>query len=187
VTDDLTPRFARNGVAVLGISSAYGATIKGGRVGRDDRRAIRDFFGPRGDDVFKVLVVHHHLSTLRSLGVYDVARQARRTLDAAAETGVHLILCGHLHVSHVEPLPVVSGEQRIVLASAGTATSNRGRSGEEATTSTGRSSEGPINRYNVVRVTDRAFQIEQRRYVPADGQFVEDRTTCFDRQSPPVE
>jgi 3',5'-cyclic AMP phosphodiesterase CpdA len=175
VTEDLVPRFVRDGVAVLGISTAYGATIKGGRVRPSARRALRAFFGGTNEGLFKVLVVHHHLSTLRSLGVHDVARQARRTLDAAAETGVHLILCGHLHVSHVEPLQVVPGEHRIVVASAGTATSNRGRSDE-----------GPINRYNVVTVSDDAFQIEERRFVPADGNFVEDRTTRFDRQPPPV-
>ena len=176
VTDDLTPRHIRDGVAVLGISTAYGATIKGGRVRPAARRAIREVFGSRGEGRFKVLVVHHHLSTLRSLGVHDVARQARRTLDAAAEAGVHLILCGHLHVSHVEPLQVVPGERRIVVASAGTATSNRGRSAE-----------GPINRYNVVTVTDEAFRIEERRYVPGDGRFEHDRTTRFDRRPPPVE
>lgn len=175
VTDDLTPRFVRDGMAVLGINTAYGATIKGGRVGPAARRAIRTFFGGYAEDTFKVLVAHHHLSTLRSLSVHDVARQARRTLDTAAETGVHLILCGHLHVSHVEPLQIVPGERRIVVASAGTATSNRGRSGE-----------GPINRYNVVTVRDDAFRIEERRYVPDDGQFERDRTTRFDRQPPPV-
>jgi len=175
VTDDLTPRFAHDGVAVLGISTAYGATIKGGRVGNAARRAIRDVFGAHDEATFKILVAHHHLSTLRSLGVHDIAGQAQRTLDAAVDTGVHLILCGHLHVSHVEPLQVVPAPRRIVVASAGTATSNRGRSPD-----------GPTNRYNVVTVGAHAFQIEERRYVPGDDQFVSDGTTQFDRSASPV-
>jgi len=175
VTDDLTPRFAQDGVAVLGISTAYGATIKGGRVGRAARRAVRKVFGAYDEETFKILVAHHHLSTLQSLGVHDVAGQARRTLETAMDAGVHLILCGHLHVSHVEPLQVVPGAQRIVVASAGTATSNRGRSAE-----------GPINRYNVVTVGPAAFQIEERRYVPSDNRFVSDRATRFDRHPPPI-
>jgi 3',5'-cyclic AMP phosphodiesterase CpdA len=174
VTDDLAPTFERDGVAVLGITTAYGPTIKGGRVGSRDRRAIHEFFGAVDEEAFRVLVLHHHLTELRSLGPHDVARQARRTLDAAAERGVHLILCGHLHVSHIEPLKVIPGDQRIVVASAGTATSNRGRSPV-----------GPTNFYNVVTVTAEAFQIEERRYVASEARFEAARGTQFERTPPP--
>lgn len=173
VTDDLAPSHAADGVAVLGISTAYGATIKGGRVGPGDRRAIRDYFAAVDDTAFRVLVLHHHLSELRSLGPHDVARQARRTLDTAVEQGVHLILCGHLHVSHIEPLKVIPGAQRIVVASAGTATSNRWRPASRRT-----------NFYNVVTVTETAFQIEERRYRSGETRFVDDRCTRFERTPP---
>jgi len=170
ITDDLAPTFEGDGVSVLGLSTAYGATIKGGRVGPADREALRQHFASCDETVFKVLVLHHHLTEIRSLGPHDVAGQARKTLDTAADLGVELILCGHLHVSHIEPLTIIPGAHRIVVASAGTATSNRWR---EPT--------GPTNFYNIVTVEGDAFHIEERRYVPAEDRFVRDSTTRFER------
>jgi 3',5'-cyclic AMP phosphodiesterase CpdA len=174
VTDDLAPTFEADGVAVLGLSTAYGATIKGGRVGPDDRDALRSFFRAMPSARFKVLVLHHHLTEIRSLGPHDVAGQARKTLDTAADLGVELILCGHLHISHIEPLTIIPRKHRIVVASAGTATSNRWRSPH-----------GPTNFYNVITVEDDAFRIEERRYVPAEDRFIRDGTTHFERISVP--
>jgi 3',5'-cyclic AMP phosphodiesterase CpdA len=170
VTDDLAPTFETETVRVLGLSTAYGATIKGGRVGPADREALRKYFASADQDAFKVLVVHHHLTEIRSLGPHDVARQARKTLDAAVEMGVELILCGHLHISHIEPLTIIPRKRRIVVASAGTATSNRWRSPH-----------GPTNFYNRVTIEDEAFHVEERRYVPTESEFVQDSTTRFER------
>lgn len=174
VTDDLTPTFEAEGIAVMGISTAHGFTIKGGRVRARDRRALRQYFGSTPDGAFKILVLHHHLTELRSLGPHDVAQRARRTLDAAAEEGVDLILCGHLHISHIEPLTIIPGDHRIVVASAGTATSNRWRSPR-----------GPTNFYNLITVEDTAFRIEERRYVAEEEHFVPDSTIRFNRISSP--
>jgi len=168
VTDDLAPTFEAKGVAVLGIASAHGATIKGGRVTRADRAAIRRYFEGVPDAAFRVLALHHHLTRIRSIGPHGVARHARKALDAAAQAGIHLILCGHLHVSHVEML--TWAHRRLVVASAGTATSNRWR---EPT--------GAVNFYNLITVRDDEFSIEERRYVPADGRFVGDGVTRFER------
>lgn len=175
ITDDLAPTVEVGDTAVLGLSTAYGATIKGGRVGPGDRQALRDFFASTAADTFRVLVLHHHLTEIRSLGPHDVARQARKTLDTAADLGVELILCGHLHISHIEPLTIIPGERRIVVASAGTATSNRWRSPH-----------GPTNFYNVVTIEGDTFQIEERRYVPAEDRFVRDSTAEFERRPSPV-
>lgn len=170
VTDELAPTFETDTTSVLGLTSAHGATIKSGRIGPSDRAVIRDYFGSTSADRFKVLVVHHHLTRIRSIGWHGVARQAQKTLDVAADVGVNLILCGHLHVSHIEPLDVIPGEHRIVIASAGTATSNRWRSPT-----------GPVNFYNVVTIDSGSFQVEERRFVPSEDRFVRDSTTRFDR------
>jgi 3',5'-cyclic AMP phosphodiesterase CpdA len=172
VTDDLTPSVVRDEVAVLGINSAHGKTIKGGRIGPQERHAIRRFFRDKGDR-FKVLVLHHHLTTIQSLGPHDVARQAEATLEVAADAGVHLILCGHLHISHIEPLEIIPNERRIVIASAGTATSNRGRKSNRR-----------INFYNWIDVEPSAFEIEERRYLPDRDRFTQDSVTVFQRLRP---
>jgi len=174
VTDDLAPTFASDDVAVLGLTSAYGASIKGGRLGDADRAVLREYFQDVPPDRFKILVVHHqlHPTTIGPISPHPVARQAQKTLDAAAEAGVDLILCGHLHIPAVTPLEIVPGEPRIVIASAGTTTSNRYRQPT-----------GPVNFYNVVTVERDAFSVEERRYVLDDDRFVRDGVTRFDRTS----
>ena len=174
VTEDLAPTFETDEVAVLGLTSAYGASIKGGRLRDADRERLRQYFRDGSADRFKVLVVHHqlHPTTIGPISPHPVARQAQSTLDAAAEVGVDLILCGHLHIPAITPLEIVPGEPRIVIASAGTTTSNRYRQPT-----------GPVNFYNVVTVDADTFSVEERRYVPDDDHFVRDGVTRFDRTS----
>lgn len=174
ITDDLAPTFGTESTAVLGLSSPFGATVKGGRLGPRDRETIRNYFGAVADGRFKVLVVHHHLTRIRSIGPHDVAGQARKALNTAADVGVDLILCGHLHVSHIEPIDVIPGKKRLVIASAGTATSNRWRYPT-----------GPVNFYNVITVEPDAFRVEERRYLPSEDLFQSDSVTTFDLRSSP--
>ena len=174
VTDDLAPTVDTDEVAVLGLTSAYGASIKGGRLREADRAVLRDHFQRVPDDRFKVLVVHHqlHPTAIGPISPHPVARQAQKTLDVTADVGVNLILCGHLHIPAITPLEIVPGEPRIVIASAGTTTSNRYRQPT-----------GPVNFYNVVTVESDVFSVEERRYVADGNHFVRDGVTRFDRTS----
>lgn len=170
IATDLLQTFEARNLAVLGINSAHGRTVKGGRIGSLERAAIRSFFEEHDADTFKVLVVHHHLVKIQALAPHDVAHNARKTLEFASHASVDLVLCGHLHVSHIEPLALVPGRHRMVIVSAGTATSNRGR---------GR--QGRTNLYNLIRITPEAFDIEERLYEPEAGRFVHHRMTHFTR------
>ena len=84
--------------------------------------------------------------------------------------GVDLILCGHLHVSHIEPLEIVPEKHRIIIASAGTATSSRGRLHHTET-----------NFYNLIDVDETSFVVEERRYQTGSGQFELDCSSTFER------
>ena len=174
ITPDLTPAFERPGLAVLGINSAHGQTRKGGYVSSAMRAAMRAAFGPKPEGTFKVLVVHHHLLRLHALGRHDVSRKATRTLALARDLGVDLVLCGHLHVSHVEPVetvgPANAPARRVVVASAGTATSTRGRGKHRQT-----------NFFNLVHVRPEAFAVEERRFDPATGAFAGAARVSFTR------
>jgi 3',5'-cyclic AMP phosphodiesterase CpdA len=173
ITRDLTPTFEREGVCVLGVNTAFGATVKGGRIDRETMAEIERVFTTQPGDAFKVLVLHHHLAKIGALRPHDITYRARKALKLASAVGVDLILCGHLHISHVEPMPLRTQGRRLVIASAGTATSDRGRREHRAT-----------NFYNVVRLdTDAgAFEIEERRYVPRAGGFTRHRTSAFERE-----
>lgn len=170
ITTDLTPHFEQNGVAVLGINTAHARTVKGGRIDPADLNAIQAYFAAKEVDTFNVLVIHHHLTKIRALGRHDIARRAQEALDTAAKSAVDLILCGHLHISHIEPIEIVPGRQRIVIVSAGTATSSRGRKSNRST-----------NFYNLIEVDPDAFRVEERRYRPQARRFVTESTTTFER------
>jgi len=174
ITNDLAPTVETDEAAVLGLTSAHGATIKGGRLQDADREMLRQYFDDVPADRFKILVVHHqlHSTTIGPISPHPVARHAEKTLDVVTEVGVDLILCGHLHIPAITPLEIVPEEPRIVIASAGTTTSNRYRQPT-----------GPINFYNVVTIQSDTFSVEERRYVPDDGRFVRDGVTRFDRLS----
>ncbi|MEM0962467.1 MAG: metallophosphoesterase [Bacteroidota bacterium] len=174
ITDDLAPAVAVPGLAVLGLNSAHGRTIKGGRIRPDHVDAINAFFRDQPEEAFRILTLHHHLLRLEGLGSHDVSRGASRALDAAHRARVDLILCGHLHRSHVAPIQLApagdEGRHRIVVASAGTATSSRGR-GDNA----------GVNIYNWIRVGSDEFSVSERRFDNAAGRFQEARVSTFER------
>lgn len=180
ITGNLTPAFVLPGLAVLGINSAFGWTVKGGRIVEFQREAMGAFFGGSQEGAssgasqagdFRVLVVHHHLTQLEALGRHDLARQAKDTLARAAELNVDLVLCGHLHVSHTSHVEVLPGGHGLVVATAGTATSDRGRKPHKKT-----------NFYTWITVTDSAFEIAERQFNPETVQFEEVRRVEFERK-----
>ncbi len=176
IGDDTTPAFAMEGLAAFGLNSAYGLTIKGGKIRPRHLEQMRTFFEAQPPETFRVLVVHHHLTRLRALGSHDVARGAEKALQAAGSAGVELLLCGHLHMSHVENVEIdVERGQRIVIASAGTATSSRGRG-----------SNRHVNFYNQICVWPNHFTVEERRFHAAAGVFEPERETRFERVAQPA-
>lgn len=170
ISSDLTPSVITKGVAILGVNSAHGLTIKGGRIRRKEREVISAFFSEEAPgNAFKILAVHHHLSRLGGLWRHDIVRGAKAGMDTVAEAGIDLILCGHLHVAHVEEVETVAG-QTVVVASAGTATSNRGRKWDAAK-----------NYYNLISVNADAFEINQRCYNPTEQTYDSVGSTTFER------
>ncbi|WP_412067299.1 metallophosphoesterase family protein [Rubrivirga sp. IMCC43871] len=174
ITEDETPSFEAPGLSAFGLNSAHGLTIKGGRIRTEHVAEMEAFFAHQPPGAFRVLTLHHHLLLLDGLGDHDVSRGARLALDAAQRARVDLILCGHLHRSHVAPIELApSGDadgHRVVIASAGTATSNRGRGEDRA-----------ANFYNWVTVGEESFAVAERRFDAETGRFEQERTTTFAR------
>lgn len=171
IGDETTPHFVRDGLAVFGLNSAHGLTIKGGKIRPRHLDRMQTFFSMQPAEAFRVLVVHHHLTKLKALGKHDVASGAKHALEVAGACNVDLLLCGHLHVSHVGHVETdVERGHRLVIASAGTATSSRGRG-------TNRN----VNFYNHVCVWPERFSVEERQFDVAAGTFRAERTATFER------
>ena len=171
IEEDVTPQFSRPGLAAFGINSAHGLTIKGGKIRPRHLDEMEKFFAAQPNGTFKVLTLHHHLMRLRALGSHDVARGATDALRRIAAAGVDLVLCGHLHLSHVENVEIdVEQERRVVVASAGTATSSRGRGDNRN-----------VNFYNHICLWPERFVVEERRYDASLGGFQPERNTAFER------
>ena len=167
--DEMVRSFEFGDVAVLGINSAHGKTIKGGKIDPEISEAIQTYFSSKDDSVFKVLVLHHHLKRLEALMPHDTVQDADYHFDIAVKLGINLILCGHIHISHVESLDS-EGDKKVVIASAGTATSRRGRRSNKRK-----------NYYNIIDIFDAYFTVEERNYDPTRRLFASARKTQFDR------
>lgn len=175
INENPTPTFVHRQddrlLAIFGLDSSHGMSIAGGRIRQDHLEAMIRFFESQPEGTFKVLTVHHQLSRMHEIGPHDVARGAKRTLRRAAECGVDLILCGHLHKSYVTHIDVdVEAGKRIIVASAGTATSRRGRGDNKM-----------VNFYNEIAVWDDHFAVEERRFDPQKGVFNSARVSPFTR------
>lgn len=166
---DRTPTAELPGVVVFGLDSAHGLTIKGGKIRPRDLAEAETYFARQPPEAFRIVTLHHHLLRLQSIGSHDVARGASRALSTFRRIGVDLVMCGHLHRSRVEAVELAAGEGgQLVVASAGTATSSRGR-GSDADT----------NLYNWIDVGPDRFEVEERRF---DGRrFEHERRTSFPR------
>ena len=167
--EDLLPSFEGDGFALLGINSAHGFTIKGGKITPAVLRAIKDYFENLPHQVFKVLMLHHHLIPIDALDPHDISIFGPNTHQVATDLGIDLILCGHVHVSHVETLGRET-DNKPVIASAGTATSDRGRR-----------SNRNRNFYNLIEINAAQFTINERTYQADEQRFSEARQTIVQR------
>lgn len=175
ISDEVMPRFQTEreglGLAVFGLDSSHGLSIAGGRIRSSHVEEMGQFFDEQDHRTFQVLTVHHQLTQVKALGPHDVARGAKHALRRAAKAGVEIVLCGHLHMSHVEHLELdIEDGHRVVVASAGTATSSRGRRHHRN-----------VNFYNRICVWHDRFSVEERRYDPDTMQFSAERLSPFAR------
>lgn len=126
ISPDLEPKITTANLAVLGLNTAHGLTFQSGRCTNSQVEKVRDFFSSQSSDKFKILAVHHPLTALKKSDMTSVARNGKRVLEAAAESGVDVVCAGHWHLSYTEMYKVA--ETRLLLSIAGTAISDRWRS-----------------------------------------------------------
>ena len=170
ITPELMPHYERPGLAALGINTAHGRTVMGGKCAPGLAEAVEEYFTWQTDDAFKVLAVHHPLAPVEALGPLDVAKGGETVLKAAARAGVELVCCGHWHLAHSDASPLGMASRTIVVL-AGTAASNRWREPQMN-----------FNTWNAIRITETTITVEVRRYDVRQSAFVATGVHSFERR-----
>ena len=167
ITDDLRPFHHDEEIAVLGVSTARSATIKGGRINQEQVDWMRERLCGFDDGVVKIVVTHHPFDLPEGHDERNLVGRARMAMERLASCGADIFLAGHLHVSHTTHSArryKIKGHSALVVQ-AGTATSNRGR--------------GEANSFNVIRVEHPHIAIERLEWQPERGSFATAGTENF--------
>ncbi len=151
LTRQLEQSITVQGLAVLGLNTAYGFTVKGGRCTAEQIKRVQSFFSEQPPNTLKVLAVHHPLTALKASEKLDLARGGDKLFAAAAEAGVRVVCAGHGHCAYVEVC--IEGGNELVVSIAGTATSDRWRAPQTE-----------MNSWNLIETGDRNLEVQIRTY-----------------------
>ena len=161
ISNDLSPTFRDEELAVVGINTARSFTRASGRINDGQIEMARQFFCSVDPHVVKILVTHHPFDTPESLTDRNLLLgRSARAIAALAACQADLYLAGHSHV----PYAVLS-ERRYTVAhhtalivQAGTSLSTRTRSAP--------------NSFNLIQIHRPAMTVEHYQWDGPSAQFV---------------
>jgi 3',5'-cyclic AMP phosphodiesterase CpdA len=172
-SEELEPVFRDDEMLVVGINTAFGWTIKDGRITLKRLLEVEKVLKDTPESVFKVVVAHHHTIPPPNFGTQRVLANAYEAIDLFSSAGVDLILSGHLHQAYIgnseEFYP--KGRPPVVILHSGTTTSNRGRGGERER-----------NTCNWIRVDDQSMVVSHYRWHHNLERFAEHSRHWYPRQ-----
>lgn len=170
---ELEPVYRDDEMLVVGINTAFGWTIKDGRIKLRRLLEVAEIFERTPESLFKVVVAHHHTIPPPNFGSQRVLGNAYEAIDLFSSAGVDLILSGHLHQAYIgnseEFYP--KGRPPVVILHSGTTTSNRGRGGERER-----------NTCNWIRVDQDSMIVSHYRWHHSLGRFAEHSRHWYPRQ-----
>jgi 3',5'-cyclic AMP phosphodiesterase CpdA len=137
ISDNLAPLYVDEELAVVGVTTAHGWTIKDGTVTQEKIDTVREqLSGLR--DRWKIVVAHHPFVMPEGGDPSDLVDNVDVAVAAFHEIGVDLVLGGHLHVAYSADLAGFRDMGREMIAvAAGTCMSKRLR--------------GEANAYNMLK------------------------------------
>ncbi|MFP5394174.1 MAG: metallophosphoesterase family protein [Gammaproteobacteria bacterium] len=169
ITDDLSPSYVDEEIAVIGVNTARSLTIKDGRVNAEQVEEIRQQLEGVGDGVTKIIVTHHPFDLPEGADDDDLVDRAPMAMQAFRDCGVDLLLSGHMHISHTsntaERYRIT--EYAALVVQAGTATSTRGR--------------GETNSFNAIRVGRDRIEVDRYGWDDVGREYSLVRTDAFIR------
>lgn len=168
IDPDTEPRVLRDGVLVVGLSTARRYLWKGGRIDDEQVARIETAFVSDEPVVLRVLMLHHPVFRSLQRPGERIVRGAGPALRAAAAAGVDVVLCGHDHVqAHVDlalSRPYMS--RHVLGIMCGTTTSKRVRAEESQS-------------YNILEVDGDRLTLTVRQW--RDDRFTELSSTIWTR------
>ncbi len=167
ITDDLTPSFIDDEIAVLGINTTRAMVTKGGRVNERQIDAICEDFAQLPGDRTRVVVTHHPFDLPEDAPEHDLVGRARMAMSMFAKSSVDLFLSGHLHLTRTGSTERyrIPGYSALVIQ-AGTAISNRQRGCEE-------------NAFNFIRIERPRITVESHVWQPSALRFALTESAAF--------
>jgi 3',5'-cyclic AMP phosphodiesterase CpdA len=170
ITDDLSPFYADDEMAVLGINTARSLTRKYGRINAQQVAQARKMFAGIDSALVKVVVTHHPFDLPPGSRSHSIIGRSVMAMEGLAAAGVDLILSGHLHLQHIglttTRYPI--RDHCALLVQAGTTISTRGR--------------GEANSFNVIEIEKPAITIEHHFWRPEGGDFQSTIRERFERR-----
>ena len=152
--------FRADGLAVLGVNTAFAWTTKHGRLERGEIARLERELAALSAGGLRVLVAHHPIADTAELRGEPVAAGGAAALDLCRRHGVELVLSGHLHRSFWLRVARTGLGEGPFVAHCGTSCSNRGR-GEER----GRSS------LHWIEADESVIRLERRIWDPRARDF----------------
>lgn len=160
ISDDLTPFYGDEEIAVLGINTARSFTLKDGRINTRQIAHIRECLCTDRPNMTRILVTHHPFELPPGHAGKDIVGRARLVMETLATCKVDLLLAGHLHRSYtaytIERYRIRGYSALVVQA--GTATSTRSR--------------GEANAFNLIKITAASITVVCFLWQPTDRAFV---------------
>jgi 3',5'-cyclic AMP phosphodiesterase CpdA len=149
ITDDLTPSYVDEEIAVLGVNTARSLTFKDGRLNEEQVAQIHAQLDGLSQDITRIVVTHHPFDLPEAAKEEEVVGRSEMAMRAFAECGVDVLMAGHLHASHAGSTAerYQLADYAALVVQAGTATSTRGR--------------GEVNSFNVLRVEPARVEVDR--------------------------
>jgi len=170
ITNDLAPFYADDEIAVIGVNTARSLTIKDGRINKGQVAEIASRFSSFGDEILKIVVTHHPFDLPSGFSKGDLVDRAEKALPEIAESGVDIILSGHLHLKNISSSTerYATNEGRsLLIIQAGTATSTRGR--------------GERNSFNLLELNDDRLSVSHYEIAQKDQPFEVSSSEQFEK------